>query len=61
MRVWLCHQNPSNRDHSGKQCLPIELNATTVGHGFAEAGGLRAAADRPGVTRSAVSQTIRKL
>lgn len=38
----------------------MDLNALTVCHARAEAGGLRAAADRLGVTRSAVSRTTRK-
>ena len=39
----------------------MDLNAITVSHAVAEAAGLRAAADRPGGTGSAVSQTSRKL
>jgi DNA-binding transcriptional LysR family regulator len=39
----------------------MDLNALTVFHAVAEAGGFRSAADRLGVTRSAVSQTMRKL
>lgn len=39
----------------------MDLNALAVFHAVAETGGFRSAADRLGVTRSAVSQTIRKL
>src|SRR5690606_3132270 len=58
-----CGEKPHLPSHGGKLRLPMrsDLNALAVFALVAEERSFRAAADRLGVTRSAVSQTIARL
>src|SRR5690606_6508786 len=58
-----CGEKPHLPSHGGKLRLPMQpdLNALAVFALVAEERNFRAAADRLGVTRSAVSQTIKRL